>query len=89
MSISMKPHRELEAEGAEVEVPQAVSTVTERIYRRRFLRGRKEMKEKWVKWKKKPKPKPIRALGSQGNCFCGRSPSSVRVCSWRSRLAPP
>lgn len=36
-----------------MEVPQAVSTVTERIYRRRFLRGRKEMKEKWVKWKKK------------------------------------
>lgn len=78
MSISVKPHRELEGKGAEVEVLQAVSTVTERIYRHRFLQGRKEMKEKWVKWKKKPKPKPIRALGSQGNCFCGWSPSSVQ-----------
>lgn len=34
-------------------VPQAVSTVLGRIYCHRFLRGRKEVKEKWVKWKKK------------------------------------
>lgn len=39
-------------------VPQAVSTVSGRIYCHRFLRGRKEVKEKWVKWKKKKTPNP-------------------------------
>jgi len=53
-------------------------------YCHRFLGGRKEVKEKWMKWKKK-KTKSIQARGSQGNCFCGWSPSSP----WSSHLAPP
>lgn len=86
MSISMKPHRELEGEGEEVEVPQAVSGGA---YLSPLLPAGQEGNEREMgEMEKNPKPKPIRALGSQGNCFCGWSPSSVRACSWGSRLAP-